>query len=730
MARTTSDKRPRRAGEEPDLAILKGDWLSCVNDRQGNYWTRQRLNYEARYCVWDNQSSDGRKWPKAKGRRIWPWPGAADSRVHLVDKYVREDVAFLMSIWNDMRILVRPNSPAKDAAWANRMTALLRWQVYEEMEETEVEAELLANMLLERGTAAVGIWWRREETLTRERIEMKQIEMAAEMARRRMAAGERGDALAFQAQLPVLIADPTLESQAVELVAGLTEGSATLTNAKIRSMLRQLREKGETTYPRTIVSMDRPVVRALAWNEDIWTPPTCTDPQRSRGIYIRELLEESDILERGREMKWDANYVDEVVEKARGVITTDADAQVNTSRNQNQWNALGVPDNSDLYEIVTAYERLTDADGIPGIYVTTFSPAMGGNDYAASELLDYAHGKYPFVPFVSERRSRLVEDARGYGEVASTLQQQIKKQWDSRIDRADVSTLPPSHHPPGEEPDAWGPGVQIPTLQPERFGYFETPRFDVGSKEVEETVRRFADEYFGRPVDEQNKVEANLIKRELARKWMLGWKMVHTQILQLDQQYMPDEFFFRVVGGEQGRGVRSTREEIQGPFNVTLKFNAQDLDPELVKEKLQLIERALAMDVNGIVDRNESILAAFELIDPAYAERLLRPAEAAAMMEIKDEQDTLAKLLLGIQVDVQGNEAFQLRKQALTTMIQNNPVAQNIIRNTPEVAQNVERRLEQLDFNIQQKVVNPEIGRRLGTAPSPQMNPAAQGPQQ
>lgn len=37
---------------------------------------------------------------------------------------------------------------------------------------------------------------------------------------------------------------------------------------------------------------------------------------------------------------------------------------------------------------------------------------------------------------------------------------------------------------------------------------------------------------------------------------------------------------------------------------------------------------------------------------------------------------------------------------------------------TLAVAENVKRRMEQLDFNIQQKLVNPEIGRRLGTRPA------------
>jgi hypothetical protein len=723
VKRTSADS-PRLGGDAPDLAALKTDWSRCVNDRQTNYWTRQRLNWESRYCVWKNQTSDGRKWPANNKTRVWPWPGAADSRVALVDKYLREDIALLMQVFQNNRILVRPNSPARDAAWANRLTSLLRWLVYEEMQETEAEAEYLANLLLERGTAALGIWWHREETLTRETLELEPLLQAAQQAQMRLARGEQGDALNFQALLPQLIMDPTLEAQALTMIQGLTPEGSGLTNARLKQSLRELRETGKTQFPRPIVRKNRPCVRALAWNEDIWTPPETIEVQRSRLVFIREWLTEADIREHARAYEWEGNWVDAVLDTQKGRVTemwTNGPAR---SRGPS-WNALGQPDAQELYEVVTAYERLSDGDGIPGIYATVFSPGLADKEkWAASELLDYAHGQFPFAVWSTERRSRLLDDARGYGEVAATWQTQIKRQWDARIDRTDVATLPPSHHPPGEEPDAWGPGVQIPTLQPERFGYFESPKFDPGSKEVEETVRRFADEYFGRPVDEQNTVQAQLLQGELVRKWQAGWKQAFTQIIQLCQQYMPDEFYFRVVGGEQGRGIKATREEIQGPFNVTLKFNVRDLDADLVGEKLKLMERALAMDSNAIVDRNEAIAAAMELVDPGYAERLLRPAEAAANSEIKDEQDTLAKLLLGISVDLQGNEAFLLRKQTLTQLIQTNPTAQNIIGQNEQVKENVERRLKQLDFNIQQKMVNPDIGRRLGTKPNEQVRPA------
>ena len=719
MAITSISNLSRKAGSEPDMKALNGDWMRCVNDRDTNYWQRQKLNWETRYCRWANQTMDGRKWQKKGSPKVWPWNGSADSRVPLVDKYVREDVALLMQIWSDMRIMVRPNTPAKDAAWASRLTSMLRWLVYEEMAETEDEAEYLANLFLERGSGALGIWWDRQETMIRETVSMDQILQASQQAQMRMAQGEQGDALMFQAQMPTIILDPSMESQAVEILTGLAGEENAMEPKRIKKMLKDLRESGEAKFPRPVLSKNRPCIRALAWNEDIWTPPEATwDLQSSRQIFIRELLTESQVRERAASYDWDPKYTDKALETQQGMVTK----LFETSKTkQYNWNSLGIPDETYLYEVICAYERLNDDDGVPGIYATTFLPGMPTEDgFATSELLDYAHGQYPFVSCQTERRSRCMDDARGYGEVASTFQTQIKRQWDARIDRTDIATLPPSHHPPGEEPDAWGPGVQIPTMQSDKYGYFDTPEPDAGSKEVEETVRKFSDEYFGRPVDEQNQVEAQLLKRELSRKWLRTWKLAHTQILQLCQQYMPDEFFFRVVGGEQGRGIKATREEIQGPFNVTLKFNVRDIDPEFVQPRIEMMEKVLSMDANAIVDRNEAIAAAMELVDPSYAERLLRPADASARQEAQEEQDVLAKLLQGIEVDVKGNEAFALRKQVLVQSIQNNPTAQRAMQD-PHVAETVKRRLKQIEFNINQRFVNPEIGRRLGTKPSEQL---------
>jgi len=722
-ARKTTDPREELHPGGPDVRRLKAEWNLANNQRDASYWTRLKVNYQARYNVRDNKSWDGRKWKSARNKKPFPWPGCSDVDVNLVDKYVREDVALLLQVWTQQRISVRATKPGRDAGWANQVTQLLRYQLYSEIEEAEDEMELLANLMVERGAAALGIWWERAEQLQRETLRLDQIEAVAEQARQQLARGQAqgqgqpDPALQLQALLPGLIMDPTREDEAVQLIAGALGEQVRLTPERMRQILRDLRKDGVATFPRAVVVRDRPCFRTLALNEDLILPPEISDLQKSRVAFLRERLSETDLQDRVRTMAWDQAWVDKVIETQRGVMRSELLGRRRSGLTGGNW-GTGRDSERKLFEVITAYERLYDADGIPGIWVTTFHPGLKEDEaVAAHELLDYAHGQLPFVVFQLERRSRLIDDSRGYGERAFSLQGIIKRQWDSRLDRTDVATLPPMHHPIGEEPEAWGPGIKLPTDRADGYGYFEAPRYDPGSKEIEATVREFADEYFGR-AREFNGVEAQTLKRELVRGWMRGCKRAGMQVLQLCQQYLPDEIYFRVVGGQQTKPLRTTREEIQGEFDLDLRFNVADLDPEYVKEKLGLIEQALQMDVDGRIDRGEALSAVFELIDPSYAERMIRPAEAATLDQIDDEQVTMLKLIAGIPVDVKGNEAFALRKDVLVKTIQASPVIQQILSRSEPARAQVERRLKQLDFNIQQRMVNPQVGRLLGTRPA------------
>lgn len=716
--RGLAQRRPKERQEAyeavPDVAALNTEFEWCLQHRDQAYWSRQRQNYETRRCHWPYKSTDGRKWDAPAGKDVFPWPGASDVEVPLVDKYIREDVALLMGVWRNNRILVRPTKPSRDAGWATRMTAFLRWLVYEHIEEAEDEAELAANLYLERGALAVSTIWERTETLVYQTISMKELVAAGEMAAARFRRGDRNPMLQFQAQFPVILADPAQEDTAVEMIlAFLAQSeSITLDRVRTRKLVRELRETGEARFPRADVLFDRPAFVALGLNDEVVLPPEVVDVQKARNIFRRELVTETELEERIRSSGWDADWVDLVIETQRGRVTSQFGQRTGQRK---KVGTGGEWDTARLFEVIHAHERRYDEDGVPGIWYTCFSAGVAER-VAAHDLLNYEHGQYPYTIMALERRSRSLDDSRGYGERAHTWQRQIKTEWDNRIDRASIATLPPSFHPPGEAPESWGPGVQIETRRPEQYGWLDAPKMDVGSREAEESVRKFADEYFGRPVDEQNKVEATNLKQELVRGWLKGWKRANKQCLQLCQQFMPDEFYFRVVGGEQGRLIHATREEIQGEFNVVMNFNVRDLDPEYVAEKTALLEKAMAFDRNGRIDSDEALNVIFELVDPGYGERLLRPGEAASMNEIEDEKRALSQILNGIPVDVKPGQAYGLRLQTLKSLVTQSPTVQAKVKENPQVQQMLTTRAKQLQHQLDQRQ-NAQTGKFLGTKP-------------
>ena len=691
---------------DPDLPDLREQFLQSIERRDRSIFNRQRLNYDARYCVWPHQARDGKKWSAPLGQKPFPWLGASDARVGLVDKYINEDVAFLMVVSERMRVMVS-GTESNDAAFAHRTTNLLRWMKSTQMRELPREYRLGANYMLENGSVVYGVWWDRQQQLAYQVIDMESLTQAAMEVQQAAQSGQQvPDSAVVVVSLPMLIQDPTREDEAVQV---LKMGFPTVRNSTLRKSVRELRETGATRLPRPVIVKDRPCVVALRPNEDVFIPPDTTDLQTARGIYRRELLSESQLMEREQSHGWDKKWIKEMVRTQRGNITLEIDTQFNRGR-ATTVTSRGQLTTQDLFEVIHAYRRLHDADGVTGIYYTCFNPHIT-TDYAYHDLLDYDHGEYPFVHIEREARSRLLDDARGYGEIAFTWQQQIKSQWDARVDRASLATLPPSYFPSGSPPDKWGPGVQIPTIGREDYGFLEIPRYDQGSEQMEESVRRFADEYFGRPVDDQNAVQAQVMRQDMSNNWMYGLSRVDTQILKLCQQFLPDEIFFRVVGSSQAQPLHASREDIQGEFDVSVGFNTQDFDNEVVTAKMGLIEKAMMMDVNGRIDRNNALDVVFGLIDPDIGERILKPATEASQMEIEDEQTVFAKMMSGVDVDVKPEgQAYDLRLKTLENIFQTNPKAQQTYMKDDRVREVMDKRIKQLQFQLQQRE-NAQIGR-------------------
>jgi hypothetical protein len=666
--------------------------------RRGNEsYDRMRLNWETRYNVWSGQSDDGRKWKSKLGRSPVPFDGASDSRPPLIDTYVNEDVDMLMTSLSNAQVSAFPTE-SNDAEQASLVTNLLRYQIHNQIKEFHDEAELAANYMLENGVAVVGVFWDMEEQTAVADINMDAI---AELA-------QTSENLSV---FPEMILSEEREDEAVAL------GMLVLPDvkkSKMTKMIRELRETGATTYPVKMTVKNRPTVVALRLGEDFFVPLDTTELEDARRCYYKEFVTKEALYDGIETKGYNKKWVENVVEKTKGkTITMDRNA---LSARSNSSRKEIIFDSKEVYEIVHCYERKLDDNDVQGIYYTCFSPHLpiderGKETFAYSELMNYDHCKYPFVLFRREWLSRRVDDTRGYGEVGFTWQKQIKNEWDARVDRNSLATMPPLHHPPGRPPTKWGPGTLVPRVRQDDYQYADVPSYNAGSKEIEESIRETCDRYFGRVTGPENQPYAMMRQQHMVAKWLKNWQRVMEQVLALTQQFGSEEFFFRVVGSSKAQMLSASRDDIQGQYDIQLNFAVANLDQQLMQRKLELLKVAVGeFDTQGVVDRAELMQVVFSFIDPVLGERLLMPTETAAQKEIDDEKNVFARMSAGIDEDIQEGQSHQMRLQVLQGILEGSPTAQQRYQQDEEFKNRIDKRMQQLQFQLQQKQ-NAQIGR-------------------
>jgi hypothetical protein len=161
-----------------------------------------------------------------------------------------------------------------------------------------------------------------------------------------------------------------------------------------------------------------------------------------------------------------------MIDKYRGVnidsIEREQEGRRSTSLTDNAYEA------NELIEIVYGYQRLIDPeDGSEGIYCTVFHKQYS-EGYAKFELLN-GYEDYPVVVTKLSEDSKRLYDTQTIPDILRGIQNQVKVERDSRIDRNSLATLPPILHPVGQAPTDWGPGRMIPYRRKGDLDFAPTP---------------------------------------------------------------------------------------------------------------------------------------------------------------------------------------------------------------------------------------------------------------
>ena len=677
-----SDPELLYVSKEPDINYLAETYRKTQADL-GEWLDRRQRDYDVRNCMWSGKSDDFKKHSNlSQTGDVFPWDGASDQEIRMVDNQINKCVAMVMNAVRQAHIVATPVESG-DIERANVISMFLRWLINTKMEEFYDQLELGLNHFFEKGLMCHYVWYDSQDLKQQQTIRLDEIAQALP-------------------EIAEAIQDGSMDNE----LSSAIKDQFNVSKAKAKGMLRELRNDGTTTIPVTRQVINRPRLKALAPDEDVFWPNYTIDPQEAPYVFHVLHMTPEQLRAKIASEGWNEEFVEKAMELAQ-----------NTQRDDTLYNVRqmdeAIRDDDETIRIVYCYQRLLDEDDIPGIYCTILHPDVP-DLYAKHELLDYAHGKYPFVITKYEQTSKRLYSSRSIPELGEPLQQVMKIETDSMIDRQSLATLPPLEHPLGRPPSKWGPGVRVPYRTPGEIRWADTPRFDGGNVEVRRYIQEMFDKYFGNFAPGVDQVESQNKQQAVINKVFTHLKYVFDQVWTLYQQYGPDAEFFRVTGMQDVQKFNKGRANER--FDFYLQFDVATQDPEQMLERVRAIaELAPALDRSGTLDTERLLQLAVGQILPGASEKVMIPKETASQKAIEEERQTIAELVAGVPPNVRPQDSHELKMQVFQQWL-SQPDIQQKAQQDQALQERIQNYMQQRQMQITQKQ-NAVIG-RLGANPT------------
>ena len=668
--------------KEPDIGYLQETYRRTQSEL-GEWIDRRQRDYDTRNCLWAGKSDDFKKHTDLSATgEVFPFDGASDQEVRLVDETINCMVSMSLNAIRHLHIVATPVE-SDDIERANVISSFIRWLVNSRMDEFYDQVELGLNHLYEKGMMVHYVYWDSQDLKQQQAIKLDEIAQALP-------------------QIAQVIQDGSMDA---ELSSALSK-QFKVSKAKAKGMLREMRKDGETTIPVTRRVINQPRVKALAPDEDVFWPSYTIDPQEAPYVFHVINMTPEQLHSKINTEGWDSDFVESAIEMTqRG----ESDVPINNLRLQEEV----IRDDDDTIRIIYCYQRLLDEDGIPGIYCTILHDRVP-DLFAKHQLLDYSHGKYPFVVSTFEKTSKRLYHSRSVSEIGEGPQNVLKIEEDASIDRQSLATMPPLMVPLGHSPTRWGPGVRVPYRTPGEYRFADTPRYDGGSMEVRRYTKEQMDRYIGRNAPGVDPVEGQMKQQRNIDKVFQHLKHVIDQVWTLYQQYGPDEEYFRVTGMRDMQKFAKGRAGER--FDFYLQFDAATQDPQQMLDRVKMVgELGGMLDKNGTLDTERLLQLAIGQVLPGASEKILLPKETATQKAMEEERQLIAELVAGVPPNVREQDAHEMKLQVFQQWLQQ-PDIQQKAQEDQALQERIQGYLQQRQFAIQQKQ-NAQIG-RLGAAPT------------
>jgi hypothetical protein len=317
-----------------------------------------------------------------------------------------------------------------------------------------------------------------------------------------------------------------------------------------------------------------------------------------------------------------------------------------------------------------------------------------------------------------ETMRRQVTESRGIPELCKTEQDEVKAQHDAFRDRTALEVMPPIKVAKRIGAlNRIAPGQILPVSTKDDYTYLEPPagRAEYAFMVIEQVEKNLGN-YFGFQIGEKpiDPVRIQMMKQLHVDNWMMFWTRAFSQMFTLCLQFMPEEEIVRITGTPLKQGM----SDIHTQYDLNVRFDVRDADPEFVREKLKaIIETVVPLDISGVIDRDKLVKLVIESISPDAARELVIDKATASQKLYKDTVNEVGMMMLGneanyIEKDAQAGSKLQF----VQDIIQKNPKAQQAAQGDQIFQILLQNYVKHLQFQVEQEK-NKQIG-RVGVSPA------------
>lgn len=611
--------------------------------------------------------------PRAK--RVFPWKGASNVNIPLIDGIVRRHNPGIVALTLDANPVATFSSPDhEDDAPARKAEAFFNWMFGEQMKTAE-EVVRLVNLYARRGHAYSREGWKYEtERFTRVARANELYPQGVEQTIR----AQLQEQAALQQQAAVNGEDPPPDKSPVELVAEklADEYGMNIQDPDEAEQLFVAAQKildGEAfiriTY--NAVQEDRPDWRALD-PIDVITDQDAPDVEDADYFCIVHRMTADQVLRCARDGKFEKNTAMEVAENirtaddrsstqhAQGEGLREQLRQLMNQRagvNNDVGKRAGIP-RSIVWEMFAKLD--INGDGINERCVVWYSP----DDKKVLAIYEYpfSFAKWPVTLYKFEAYAKRPMESRGIPELLYELQKLVNAQHNARLDAGQIMLAPVLQaRITGARIDQmqrWRPGAVFPVTQVGDIGPIPMDLRPLTELlREEQTTQRIAESYIGtfdatianlqNNSERRTAAEVNAITQLAANVFGLDARMYQTsmarslaKVWNLYLDLGPDQTFFRVMNEPKPRLAK--KHEIGMKFDIKPAGSPSSTNRNFMLSAIERAMPVLLQDQSGAFDRTELTKAWLELVDIKLTDRISRSPDQTQAAQLVQQAAQIA----------------------------------------------------------------------------------------